>query len=256
MSLSAILLDVDGTIANTEELHRCSYNYAFNYYNLNWEWGDSLYNELLMITGGKERIRYFIKKFEVALPSHINTDINTFISQIHQIKTRQYLKLLKSSAIEPRSGIKELVLEAKSKNIKIGIVTTTSKVNVDALLKRFFGKDLSVYFDAFCTGDNIQHKKPAPDLYLEALDKLSLPACKCLAIEDSRNGLISSITAQIPTIITINKYTKNEDFKEAKLVINQLGTPLNPFTVIKGELGQYKYINLKALNYFLKKYSS
>jgi HAD superfamily hydrolase (TIGR01509 family) len=124
--------------------------------------------------------------------------------------------------VELRPGIRKLIADAKAKGYRLAIATTTTPANVDALLTATFGDEGHDLFEVICAGDSVPNKKPAPDVYLLALEKLGLPAEQCLAIEDSRNGLLSSHAAGIATIVTPGIYTHDQDFTEAVLVIDKL----------------------------------
>ncbi|MEQ1667561.1 MAG: HAD family hydrolase, partial [Sulfuriferula sp.] len=64
MTLQALIFDVDGTLADTErDGHRVAFNAAFREFGLDWNWDVALYGELLAVTGGKERMRYYVEKF-------------------------------------------------------------------------------------------------------------------------------------------------------------------------------------------------
>ena len=75
------------------------------------------------------------------------------------------------------------------------------------------------------------------------LDKLGLPAEQCIAVEDSENGLRSSLAAGLDTVVTVNGYTRFQDFTGAKLVLSDLGEPAQPFNVLAGEAGKAQGIN-------------
>ena len=92
----------------------------------------------------------------------------------------------------------------------------------DINLTATFGDAGPGLFDVICAGDSVPNKKPAPDVYLRALEELGLPAGRCVAIEDSRNGLLSARAAGITTIVTPCLYTHGENFGEAALVIDNL----------------------------------
>jgi len=214
----AIIFDVDGTLSETEETHRRAFNKAFRQAGLNWHWNQSLYQELLAVTGGKERIRYFIESFGgVGAPAD---ELDEFIPALHARKTEAYTMMVTGGEVELRPGIRDLISNAQERGFRLAIATTTTPANVDALLSVTLGG--SSDFEVICAGDSVLHKKPAPDIYEVALDKLCLPATACVAIEDSRNGLLSSMAAGIATVVTPGVYTSGHDFEEAALVIDDL----------------------------------
>lgn len=231
--LHAVLFDVDGTLADTErDGHRPAFNAAFKEFGLNWDWNVELYGQLLSVTGGKERLRYFIDKYKPNLPTGI--DINNLISDLHQAKTRHYVSLLKQGKIPLRPGIARLIQQLRNEKIKIAIATTTTPENVTTLLRSTFGEDAPDWFEIIGAGDIVPQKKPAPDIYHWVLKQLGLSGQQCIAIEDSENGLKSALAATIPTLITVNDYTAQQNFEGASLVLSDLGEPTHYFTAQAG----------------------
>src|SRR5665213_2990511 len=97
MSLEAIIFDVDGTLAETEEIHRASFNLAFMDAGLPWHWDQDLYACLLDVTGGKERLRHFIGSQE---SSALGADPAATIASLHAAKTAHYADLVERGAIQ------------------------------------------------------------------------------------------------------------------------------------------------------------
>ncbi len=221
MTIKAIILDVDGTLADTEDGHRKSFNKAFAESGLDWNWDIALYGKLLKVTGGKERIKYFVSDFlpDFAKPA----DYEGFVKNLHAVKTRHYTNMLREGHIPLRPGIKQLIADARSLGIRLAIATTTTPENVTALLEVGLGKDWESYFAANGCGDIVPHKKPAPDIYYWVLGRLKLAPGNCIALEDSENGLRSSLAAGIRTFVTTNHYTRNQDFAGAAGVFDDLG---------------------------------
>ena len=220
MPIKAIIFDVDGTLADTEDGHRKSFNKAFAESGLDWNWDVALYDRLLKVTGGKERIKYFVSDF---LPNLTKpTDYDSFVKNLHAVKTRHYTGMLRAGLIPLRPGIKQLLDDARRQDIRLAIATTTTPENVSALLEVGLGKDWESYFAANGCGDIVPNKKPAPDIYFWVLDKLKLAPEDCIALEDSENGLRSSLAAGIRTFVTVNHYTRNQDFAGAAGVFDDL----------------------------------
>lgn len=224
--LKAIIFDVDGTLADTEDGHRLSFNKAFADAGLNWNWDVELYDKLLKVTGGKERIKYFVSDFLTDFVKPDNFD--EFVKNLHAVKTKHYTSMIAEGGVPLRPGIKQFIQDAHAAGITLAIATTTTPENVSALLEVGLGKNWAELFAANGCGDIVPHKKPAPDIYFWVLEKLGLNASDCIALEDSENGLRSSLAAGIKTYVTINHYTRTHNFEGAAAVFDDL-SDLNKF---------------------------
>lgn len=244
--LKALIFDVDGTLADTErDGHRVAFNQAFKQAGLDWEWSVELYDDLLSVTGGKERIRFFLEKYQPDFQPE--EGITAFAARIHKHKTAHYLSLLQSGRIPLRTGVERLLQAARAHGLSLGIATTTTPENVTYLLKATLGEASLAWFDVIAAGDIVPAKKPAADIYEYALKQMNLTAEECLAFEDSYNGLQSSLGANLHTLVTTNTYTYTHDFTGAALVINNLGTPETPFQVLQGNNHQQNHVNIELL---------
>ncbi len=242
----AVLFDVDGTLADTErDGHRLAFNAAFEEFSLDWEWDVELYGELLAITGGKERILHYMEKY---VPAELNkSGLDSWIASLHKAKTRHFVALLESGKISLRPGVGRLIQHLRDSKIKIAIATTTTPENVTALLKSTLGEDSPGWFDVIGAGDIVPGKKPEPDIYLWVLERLGLPAHQCIAIEDSENGIKASLAAGLDTIVTVNDYTRLQDFSGARLLLSDLGEPTQPFTVLEGNAHGAVWVDAELL---------
>ena len=244
--LKALIFDVDGTLSDTErDGHRVAFNRAFSDAKLDWSWDVETYGKLLKVTGGKERIRYFIEDFRPVF--NTPADLDGFIRNLHQSKTQHYVSLLQSGAIPLRPGVGRLLKEARSAHLRLGISTTTTPENITTLLSATLGAQSIGWFDVIAAGDVVPNKKPAPDIYHYALREMGLPAAECLAFEDSENGLLSSRGAGLKTIVTVNGYTRNDNFDGALIVLDQLGEPGAPFSVIDGNAGNSTHVDVPLI---------
>jgi HAD superfamily hydrolase (TIGR01509 family) len=244
--LRALIFDVDGTLANTErDGHRIAFNHAFAEAGLDWEWSVLLYGELLAIAGGKERIRFYIDEYRPNFQPP--TDLNSFIADLHATKTRYYQQLVAQGGIPLRRGVKRLLKEAREQGIRLAIATTAALPNVTALLEHTLGSDSVSWFEVIAAGDMVPAKKPAPDIYFYALEAMGLNAEECLVFEDSHHGLLASLQAQLKTVVTVNSYTREQNFSGAILVLNHLGEPDQPFTVLAGDAGDSRYLDMSLV---------
>jgi HAD superfamily hydrolase (TIGR01509 family) len=215
--VKALIFDVDGTLADTEDAHRKAFNNAFQEFGYSWNWDQTLYKALLKVTGGKHRIRHFL---ETAGPDLLqDPGIDEIIADLHKKKTEFYISMLEGGAVPLRPGIEALIAECRAKEFRIAIATTTTPVNVEALLSVNLSKESLSWFEAIGDGGKVPVLKPAPDVYLWVLEQLQLEAKDCLALEDSRNGLLASIAAELPCLIVTNPYTEDQDFTGALQVL-------------------------------------
>jgi HAD superfamily hydrolase (TIGR01509 family) len=237
MPPAALIFDVDGTLAETEELHRQAFNAAFAEAGLPWHWDAVLYRRLLDVAGGKERIAHFIDSH----PDNERLDVAR-IAELHAAKTQRYTALVAQGA-GLRPGVARLIAEAKSAGVPLAIATTTSLPNVEALL----GTEALASFAVIGAGDVVGAKKPSPEIYHYVLQRLALPAAACVAFEDSSNGVRSARGAGIPTIVTPGIYTDGDDFAGALAVLSDLGETDAPYRHLAGAGSDDTMVTLQAL---------
>jgi HAD superfamily hydrolase (TIGR01509 family) len=240
--LKALIFDVDGTLADTErDGHRIAFNSAFAEAGLGWHWDETLYGELLAVTGGKERMRFYCERHVPAFLEQADADGR--IKALHAAKTRHYLKLLEAGGIPLLPGVARLLREAHAAGLRLAIATTTTPENVTALLPA----ELMALFEKVGAGDTVAHKKPAPDIYQWVLQQLDLPPSACLAFEDSANGLKAALAAGLPTVVTESEYTREHDFAGALAVLSDLGEPGRPSVAQRGTLHGKDLVDLELL---------
>jgi len=223
----ALIFDVDGTLADTErDGHRVAYNNTFKAFGLDWYWSVEEYGELLAVTGGKERMRYYLERLNRPVDDRL-------IQRIYQAKSKKFQDMIRGGELKLRPGVKRLLDSAREQGVRLAVATTTNPGNVTSLLASTLGEDAIGWFEVIAAGDIVAAKKPAPDIYHYALERMSIDPHGCVALEDSANGLKSSLAAGLPTLITVSGYTVDEDFTGAALVVDHLGDENNPAKVIQ-----------------------
>jgi HAD superfamily hydrolase (TIGR01509 family) len=245
MTLQALLFDVDGTLADTEEAHLQAFNAAFRQLELPWEWSRTEYAELLTTTGGKERIERYIDSMPGALAQR--TALRNLVPLIHRTKTRIFAELVEMGGVRLRPGVARLVREARDAGVQLAIASTTSPQNVEALLIANLGLPALSWFSVIATGDVVARKKPAPDIYHHALASLRVPADAAAAIEDSALGVRAATAAGVYTVATPTRWTLSQDLRAADLVIGSLGDPDVPVDPASERAIGGRYLSLARL---------
>ncbi len=228
--LAALIFDVDGTLAETErDGHRVAFNEAFAACGLDWHWDDATYARLLGVTGGMERMLAWWAGLQPQPPRpEAVAAMREALRPVHQEKTRRYADRVALGHVQLRPGIARLLREAHRVGMRLAIASTTVPANVETLLRLTIGPEAPGWIEQLSAGDMVPRKKPAPDIYLHALEHLGLEANQVLALEDSQLGLSAARSAGLRCIVTRALYTEGEDFSGAWAELDQLGEPGEP----------------------------
>ena len=203
--LAALLWDVDGTLAETErDGHRVAFNRAFAAVGLPWHWDERRYGELLAVAGGRERLLHAMRS-EPSAPTDA-ADRHALAAWLHRLKNEHYARLVAEAGIALRAGVRELLDECARDGRRMGIVTTTSRANVDALLGAQLGAHWRERFEIVICGEDAPRKKPDPQAYALALEGLGLPAQRVLAFEDAPAGVAAARALGIAVVVTRSHY--------------------------------------------------
>jgi HAD superfamily hydrolase (TIGR01509 family) len=213
--LKALIFDVDGTLADTEEAHRAAFNHAFREAGYDWHWDLPEYTRLQDVSGGKERILHYWNQVQPDVRSLQDGVVRAAVERLHALKTAAYERAVQDGAVQLRPGVLTLLDTAFNQGLQLAIATTTSPVNVSALLGTAIGPDWRRLFTVVEDAATAPLKKPHPQVYVQALSRLQLEARDCLAFEDSANGLQSANAAGLACIVTPNTFTEHHDFRRA-----------------------------------------
>ena len=247
--LRAIIFDVDGTLADTEEVHRQAFNATFRECGLDWFWSPADYRRLLAISGGRERMtRYAL---ENPLPNRAEGLTPANIAEIHRLKTARYAALLEAGRVPLRPGVARLLREARDGGVRLAIATSSARSNLETLLDLNLEPGWRDWFDVIESSDTTHEKKPSPAVYRAVLAGLALAAEDCIAVEDTCNGLRAARAANLCTVITTHRYTRDERFPGAALVVDGLGEPGHPPRLLQGSLHDEPCVNLALLRSLL-----
>lgn len=251
MTLRAVLFDVDGTLADTEALgHRPAYNRAFRKLGLEMRWGPKLYRKLLKQPGGRERLKHYVEHYQPDLGAQqveVAADLDSWVSKVHELKSKYFKKRMRNGSVPLRPGIARLMREARANGLKLAIVTNASLKTLKPVLRYCMGPELAAEIDVIASGEEVQRKKPAPDLYRLALQRLGVDASECVTLEDSQMGLAAATAAHVAAVVTVNSDTLEQDFSDAALVMSSLGEPGAPAKVLRGELCGRSWVTIADL---------
>ena len=243
--LEGVYWDLDGTIANTElEAHLPAFNFAFNDFNLNWNWDISTYLNLLKINGGKNRISYYSKLIN-------NSMNNQEVKKIHERKQYHYINYVKkNNVISLKMGVNRLIRELHKKKVRQFIVTSSSKKQAKLIINQLF-KEFSP-FEFIISSDDVQFHKPNPMPYLKAMKLSGIKFNKSIVFEDSTPGIRSSLAAELPTIYVPSNIPADID-KDIDLdcFIDCLGNESCKAKVIKGPKLDRNYVDFDYLEKYL-----
>lgn len=226
--MTTLLFDCDGVLADTERFgHLPAFNATFREFGLPVEWSADEYGRLLRIGGGKERMAtLFTPAFVAATGLPADPDGQAAeLARWHARKTAIYTEMVAAGNLPPRPGIRRIIGEAQDAGWTLGVASTSAEASVRAILDVAAGPERAARFDLVLAGDVVAHKKPAPDIYQLAVERLAVAPGEVLVIEDSRNGLLAAVGAGLRCLVTVSDYTADEEFDEAVLVVSSLGDP-------------------------------
>ena len=226
--MTTLILDCDGVLADTERFgHLPAFNATFRELGLPVEWSEEEYGRLLAIGGGKERMASILTP-ELVAAAGLPADPDGQAAELarwHRHKTALYTASVAEGRLPARPGIRRIIEAAQDADWTLAVCSTSAEASVRAILDHVAGPERAARFDLVLAGDVVARKKPAPDIYELALERLGVPASSALVIEDSRNGLLAAVGAGLRCVVTVSGYTQDEAFDEAVLVLSSLGDP-------------------------------
>lgn len=224
-----LIYDCDGVLGDTEQFgHLVAFNQMWREMGVPWQWSAEEYGRKLKIGGGKERMSSLFSEaqfLEVFTPPAAAEGRKELIAAWHKRKSAIYKEIVNSGRIPPRPGVKRLAEEALGAGWTLAVASTSAQESVEAVLNRAMGGETAARFSLVLAGDVVKAKKPAPDIYLLAAERLGAKPAQCVVIEDSNNGVVSAVAAGMKCVVTVSGYTREEDFSQAAIVLTCLGDP-------------------------------
>ena len=212
MNNRAILFGSVGTLVETSDLQRRSFNQAFKEAKLDWHWDVKLYQKLLTKSGGKNRIESYA--------SEQGASVNAF--SLHQRKTEIFNRSLAEQKLDPRPGVEDVIRHALKEKVLLAFATTTLEGNVDAILLALGNRISRNSFDFIGNASVVKNPKPNPDIYKKTLSSLKVSPHNCVAIEDTEISMKSALEAGIRCIAFPGANAINDDFTGAEIVTDIL----------------------------------
>jgi HAD superfamily hydrolase (TIGR01509 family) len=232
----ALIFDCDGVLADTErDGHLVAFNQMWREKGVNWQWDLTQYADKVKIGGGKERMFSLGQDddFRAVYPVPDSADEWwEIVTGWHKRKSEIYKEMIAAGAIPGRPGVKRLAEAALAQGWVLAVCSTSALSSVEAVLRHVVGDETAAKFAGVFAGDMVKAKKPAPDVYNLAVEKLNLNPADCVVVEDSRNGLLAAVAAGMTGVVTFNPLTQHEDFSEAAIVLSCLGDPGGEQTVV------------------------
>lgn len=230
-TLKALIFDLDGTIAETEEAHREAFNRAFAQEGVPWRWDARTWSGLLEIAGGRNRLTAWLAANRPELLKGEQAPL--LLDRLHGAKDRLYREILEAGEIPLRPGIRALVAEARAARLRIALATTSRRAIARRVLERCLDPLAPEWFHAFLGHEDATYRKPHPDIYRRAAARLRLQPEECLAIEDSAIGVASAVGAGVPVLVTVTPYSEGHDFGGAVAVLSDLGEAQAPCRLLE-----------------------
>ena len=249
MALRAIIFDVDGTLGETEPVHREAFNAAFKAEGLGWHWSSELYREISRMQGGQARLRYYLETYHPECRQRFEEE--DLYATVHRQKTRMFGRLLEDSGTSLRTGVGRLITDARSVGILLGVCTTSQLETFEILVINALGFEAISWFKAVVSGKDVQERKPDPEGYIKVLQKLRVTADEAVVIEDSQLGVQAARAAGIRAIAAPSELTREGDFSEAEIVLSDLGEPGMPFEALRGDPQGFSYASVRSIRTWL-----
>lgn len=202
MKYKAAIFDLDGTVVADEEEYGEAFNRILRRFGI--ETGSS-YPHVAGI-GVEENWEIFKGKYK--------SKISKSVKELSQDTQKEYLKLLEK--VNLKGGFVEFVKTIRGEGVRTALATSNSWFVVDKILEKL---DLGVYFDYITTAEEVDHKKPNPQIFEITIEKLGLLPKECVVFEDSRAGLVAAKSLGIKVVAFYRGEEHRKALKKADIIV-------------------------------------
>jgi HAD superfamily hydrolase (TIGR01509 family) len=203
--LEAVIFDLDGTLVDSEQYgHRVAFNDAFEAFDLPDRWTPQRYRDLLATTGGQRRLFGWLSGPESSYFDRPEAERREMAASLHRWKTDRVEAMAAAGAIPARPGVTDWLDQLSAADVRVAVATTGSRQWAVPLLDKAFGGDR---FEVVVAGDDVTRRKPDPEAYLLALDRLGVDRSAAVAVEDSGPGWESARNARLTCVVVANDET-------------------------------------------------
>ncbi len=194
MPPTAVLFDFDGTLADTENVHVAAWQRTLA--RMGWELADEAAARAAEIDD-----RYFLQEL-FSRRKIEGADIDGWIRRKQEVA-----EMMLADARRLYPGVVELVHSLRKKKVRLAVVTTTWRRNVEVVLG---AAGLIEAFELIVGKEDVAAVKPSPDAYDSRLGRLEVPAKQTVALEDSPTGLASARAAGIEAVAVGHRRREGE----------------------------------------------
>ena len=203
--LDAVIFDMDGVLIDSEPLHFGVLNevLALDGYTL-----DAAENEQFIGTTTEVMFEALIRRHN--LPRTVLDYTERYEAAVLRVLRQPHA---------PRPGVRELIERLRQLGLRLGVASSSNRAWVAATLESL---GLADQFDTVVSGDDVTHGKPDPEIYLLTAQRLGAPPARCVAIEDSPNGVTSAHAAGMTVLGVRTPYTAHLQLTGAARIVDSL----------------------------------
>lgn len=247
---AALIFNADGTISETDEVHRRAFNLAFRDFDLGWHWSQSIFSRLINLLTSQAKIMTFVQGYRPE--EAFKLEDGALLKSVIERKNEHYLDMIESGAARLRPGVSRLIKEARIAGVKLAIASLSGRRDFECVLQNHFGIGALSMFDVIITSEDVvltdNPRTNMSAIYGKILNRIGVCASETFAIEAREPGTEAARNLGLNVIATPGLYTSSGRFQAADLVLSDIGHPAAPFQVIRGRAGAHHFVSVEALS--------